>query len=227
MASNTLREVFSGCGFTSLDLSNWDVSGIANMQNAFGGSDLITLNVSNWDVSNVTNMQGMFKLCTDLTSLDLSNWDVSSVNTMREMFYRNYDLTSIGDVSSWDVGLVTDMFSLFDGDNDLVGLDLSNWDTSSVLNMQRMLKDVDNFDNSLANWDINQVTNFTDFMNSATGLSTANYDATLISWSGQTPNTGESINFGGSQYTLGGTAETARNTLINTYSWTITDGGGI
>ena len=34
-------------------------------------------------------------------------------------------------------------------------------------------------------------------------------------------------NFGGSQYTLGGAAESARNTLINTYGWTITDGGGI
>ena len=56
-------------------------------------------------------------------------------------------------------------------------------------------------------------------------MSTANYDATLISWAAQTPQSNININFGGSQYSYEAVA--ARNTLINTYNWTITDGGGI
>ena len=58
-------------------------------------------------------------------------------------------------------------------------------------------------------------------------MSTANYDATLISWAAQTLQNNVTFDFGSAQYTLGGAAEAARNTLINTYGWTITDGGGI
>jgi len=58
-------------------------------------------------------------------------------------------------------------------------------------------------------------------------LSTVNYDALLIGWEAQAPTTGHSISFGYSKYTLGSTAEAARTSLISTYGWTITDGGGI
>jgi len=65
-------------------------------------------------------------------------------------------------------------------------------------------------------------------------LSTTNYDAILIYWEnelqtafpngvGYTPTI--SITFGGSQYTGGGTAATARASLINNFNWTIIDGG--
>jgi hypothetical protein len=57
-------------------------------------------------------------------------------------------------------------------------------------------------------------------------FSRANYDKLLISWGNQGFVYPEIISFGDAQYTLGGAAEAARNTLINTYGWTITDGGG-
>jgi len=68
-------------------------------------------------------------------------------------------------------------------------------------------------------------------MQNATGLSSTNYDALLVAWSNaadaSTIFSPLSPNMGGSQYTLGGAAETARDNLINNYSWNITDGGGI
>ena len=71
----------------NLDVSNWDVSGVTNMQNVFRGcSQLQTINVSNWDVSSVTTMHSMFRFCTQLQTLDVSNWDVSGVTTMHNMF---------------------------------------------------------------------------------------------------------------------------------------------
>jgi len=39
------------------------------------------------------------------------------------------------------------------------------------------------------------------------------------------PQSNMSVHFGNSQYTAGGAAEAARTSLINTYGWTITDGG--
>jgi len=73
-------------------------------------------------------------------------------------------------------------------------------------------------------WDIDQVTNFTNFAVGVT-IPTATYDATLIAWEAQAPTSGLSISFGNSKYTAGGAAEAARTSLQVTYGWTIVDGG--
>jgi len=81
------------------------------------------------------------------------------------------------------------------------------------------------FNQDISSWDINQVSIFNNFMRDATGLSTTNYDALLVAWEAQDPLSNISINFGGSQYTSGSAAATARQALIDDYNWTITDGG--
>jgi len=53
----------------------------------------------------------------------------------------------------------------------------------------------------------------------------ATLQAAFPSGAGYTPTI--SINFGGSQYTTGGAGETARTSLISTFGWTISDGGGV
>jgi len=107
---------------------------------------------------------------------------------------------------------------------------LNTWNTSSSTSMYAMFQSATAFDQDLSSWNItglNSVSDLTNFLLNGT-FSTANYDALLIGWSAQTPLfNGLTPNFGNSQYTLGGAAESARNTLINTYGWTITDGGGI
>jgi hypothetical protein len=87
-----------------------------------------------------------------------------------------------------------------------------------------MLTDKQKTNVSLANWTPVSMTAANSFMLNNSAMSTANYDATLISWAAQSLQSNVNINFGNAQYTLGGAAEAARNTLINTYSWTITDG---
>jgi hypothetical protein len=54
-------------------------------------------------------------------------------------------------------------------------------------------------------------------------LSVTNYDALLIGWSAQSLQSGVSFHAGNSQYSAA--AQTARDTLINGFGWTITDGG--
>ena len=55
------------------------------------------------------------------------------------------------------------------------------------------------------------------------GLSTANYDDTLIGWGAQNVQNGVNIHFGNSTYSAG-SAASARATLVSK-GWTITDGG--
>ena len=69
------------------------------------------------------------------------------------------------------------------------------------------------------------ITNASNFMNAANGLSTANYDRTLSGWSSQSVNNGVSIHFGNSQYSTA-TGAAYRATLVSK-GWTITDGGAV
>ena len=106
----------------------------------------------------------------------------------------------------------------------------------TVTNLLRTLYNNDAFDTSLAGLDITSLSNAVAFMQAATGLSTANYDATLVDWESQLQTAYPSgagypysinINFGGSQFTSGGAGQTAKNSLVSNFGWTITDGGGI
>jgi len=71
---------------------------------------------------------------------------------------------------------------------------------------------------------LNTVTSLTFFATNVT-LPTSRYDALLIAWEAQDPFDSMAPNFGGSKYTGGGAAATARSTLTTRDNWTITDGG--
>lgn len=104
---------------------------------------------------------------------------------------------------------------------------VNNWDVSGVTNFFAFLYLANSFTGALDNWDIGSVTTIGFFANGAT-ITTVNYDALLVSWEGQNPNSGfTNVNFGNSQYSLGSAAATARASLVSTYGWTIIDGGGI
>ena len=128
-------------------------------------------------------------------------------------------------VGKFDVSGVTNLIFAFYQANDF-NEDLSNWDVSSVTNFGYCFERCYNLDQSFASWDMTSATNVSRMFKSAT-LSTANYDATLIGWASQSLNSNLSVDFGNARYTAGGAAEAARNTLINTYGWTIVDGGSV
>jgi hypothetical protein len=104
---------------------------------------------------------------------------------------------------------------------------LNNWNVNKVTTFNSMFYNADSFDQNLASWNlagINISTGLTGFMQLATGLSTANYDALLIGWNTNKTSyrTDLKPNFGGSKYSSAGAS--ARAALI-AYGWTITDGG--
>lgn len=98
-----------------------------------------------------------------------------------------------------------------------------NWDTSSVTGFSSFFAFSFNWNEDISKWDITNVTSFFQFAVS-TSMSQANYDALLISWSQQAVQSNVPLGTS-AKYTAGGAAEAARNVLVNTYNWTITDGG--
>ena len=194
VSSTSFSEMFRDCTNFNGAIGSWDITTVTSLASAFRDAVSFNKSINNWNTSNVTTLSNTFRGCTSFDQ-DLNSWDTSNVENMLETFIDCIQ---------------------FNGN-------IFSWDTTNVENMSSMLNNCDLFDQSLAAWNIGNVSNFTNFMQNATGLSTSNYDATLIAWALQPLNTGLSINFGGSQFTE--SAYASRFSLINDDSWTIVDGG--
>ena len=99
--------------------------------------------------------------------------------------------------------------------------DISGWDMSSATDLDAMFYSAESFDQDLGDWNIASVTEIYDMLSNS-GLSPANYDATLMKWSNQ-PNlkTSRAFTAANVQYC----DEAGRQKLIDDFGWQITDGG--
>ena len=100
------------------------------------------------------------------------------------------------DIGSWDVSSVTNMSFMFYGGATLFNQDIGSWDVSSVTDMSNMFN--------------------------ASGISTDNYDNILNGWSQQVLQSDVQFGAAGINYCNGADA---RQSIIDTYGWTITDAG--
>ena len=210
---------FYGC--TNLDASATDAPTVSStsFSQMFQECRNFDGSIGNWDVSLINQFNNCFVNCFTFNQ-PLDSWDVSSGTLFYYMFYncKNYDQN----LNSWNTSNAERMDFMFYFCEQFNG-DIYSWDTSTVENMSYMLFNCDLFDQSLAAWEIDSVTNFSNFMQNATGLSTSNYDATLIAWAAGVVDNDISINFGGSQFTE--SAYASRFSLIEDDGWTIVDGG--
>ena len=179
------------------------ISGVVNAFQFGGAGDKDKLNVvSNCGQLNL-NTGAAFNGCSNMT------WTATDAPT----------------ISTTSLGGTFRGCTAFDGN-------INNWDVSGVTSLFAFLYLANSFTGALDNWDIGSVTNFSYFgagITVGTGIrmTTANYDALLVSWEGQAPNSGLTASFGESKYSLGSAADTAQASLRSTYGWTLTDGGGI
>lgn len=227
---SSIANMFYGCSnltsITSIvtpDLSNVTVAASF----ARNCTSLTTLDVSNWNTTNITNIVYFVAGCSSLTTLDVSNWNTSNVTTFFSFVRSCTNLTAL-DVSNWNTSKVESFGSFAISCGSLTTLDVSNWNTSNVTNFEGFARLCPNLTDiiGIENFDISSVTVFGLWLQGTT-LPTSRYDQLLIKYEAQAPNTGLSFNAGNSTYTAGGAAEAARYNLINTYGWTITDGGFI
>ncbi|MGY3793473.1 BspA family leucine-rich repeat surface protein [Aquimarina sp. 433] len=206
-------------------LGNWNVSTIENMIDMFRNSGM-NVNIGLWNVGNVIDFTGMFTGNTAFNQ-NIDGWNIGEFVTgtinMRAMFDSASSFNS--PLNTWDISRVINMSSMF-GFATAFNQPLDNWDTSSVENMGGMFFGASDFDQNVGDWNLSSVTAMGAMFQLA-GLSTTNYDATLIGWAtqdaGETIPSNISISFEGSQYCIG---EAAKNTLTSVpYNWSIIDDG--
>ncbi|MDN3673462.1 BspA family leucine-rich repeat surface protein [Flavobacterium branchiarum] len=201
----------SNLNVTATDRPN--LSQVTDMSSMFAASSFNSP-VNNWDVSNVTNIASLFNAAFAFNQ-SLNNWNVSKVTDMHALF--SYALAFNQDISSWDVSKVTSMYGMFFGAG-AFNQNISNWNVSQVTNMGLMFNEAISFNQNLGNWNVSAVS-FMNVMLDDAALSTANYDKTLAGWATQTLKTNVSLGALGLHYC---NSETARQSIINNYGWSIT-----
>ncbi len=221
--------MFSYANVFNQNIGNWDVSNVLDMSWMFYNSLSFNQNIGSWNVSNVTNMRGMFASDSPSSfNQDIGNWNVENVTDMGFMF--SGASTFNQDIGNWNVGNVTSMGYMFYGAS-AFNQDIGNWNVGSVTKMFSMFIEATAFNQNIGNWDVGNVTAMQGMFLS-TSLSIANYDAILIGWATDSSGVaGDGIDdipnnvpfgAGTNQYC---TADIKRQELIDTYGWTITDGG--
>ena len=142
---STFRSVFQGCTL----LEKIDFTGIST--------------------SNITSMQDAFNSCSSLTSLDLTNFDVSTLATNKnstgglwQTFVGCSSLETLN-ITGWKItNKVTNLYGTFDKCSKLKKLDLSNWDTTGVTDLNYTFKGMTNIEEiDLRRADFSNVTSTT------------------------------------------------------------------
>ena len=148
--------MFKSCSeLEYLDLSNFDTSNVRDMKFMFYGCNKLKQikGLNNFNTNNVKNMYSMFKKCKSLESIDLSIFKLLNVFNMAKMFSNCSNLKTINGINKLITENVMLMNSMFEACLKLQYLDLSNFDTSKVIDMKAMfsgcnkLKKIEGLDN--------------------------------------------------------------------------------
>ena len=186
--------------------------------------------INQWGTGHWTSMEYAFSSCSYLNSRPgvnngggaVPDWatdapDLSHVRFMTGMF-SNANLFN-QDISNWDVSNVRNMKAMFSGAESF-NQDISRWNVSNVRDMTYMFFRAKSFNQNLGDWDVSNVDNMTN-MFTYSGMTTENYDNTLIGWS--TLSLQNNIRLDSpANYCL---SESQRQYIIDTFHWKINDAG--
>lgn len=145
---------------TSVDLSNFDLTGksISGMFN--GCSNITSIKFNNTKIMKPTEISLMFNGCQSLTSLDLSSFDTSDISKINFLFTKCSSLVSLN-LSSFDTSNIINAAALFENCSSLVSLDLSNFNTSNLVSANSLFEGCTSLETlDLSNFDMSKATSY-------------------------------------------------------------------
>ncbi len=195
-----------------------DLSSVTDTSYMFHEAQSFNGDMNSWDVSNVTKMRGVFKDATRFNQ-PLNNWDTSNVVDMTYLF--DGAIAFNQPLESWNVSHVKYMSDLFDGAI-AFNQPLESWDTSSVTDTDGMFYRASSFNQDISQWDVSSVDDMENMLLDS-NLSTQNYSKLLEHWSLLNLQNGVTLDVGDTKYSSD--VAKKRQYIIDTFEWTILDGG--
>ncbi len=119
-------------GATNLEVSASDIPNLTKVKNisyAFAYTSIESIpGLSEWEMTGIENLEGMFRNATKFNQ-DIKDWDVSSVKNMSYLFSGASKFN--GNIGLWDVSQVETMTDILANAKDFA-YSLENWDLSSL-----------------------------------------------------------------------------------------------
>lgn len=170
---NDMYGMFMGTSLYELDLSSFDTSNVVTTAYMFANSwSLEELNLNNINTQSVLDMSFMFYGLVSLEELDVSSFNTSNVKRMNGMFagdseFEEFTSYSLIGLDSFDTTSLESMYGMF-AYNGLNRLDLSNFETPNLENMQFAFANMPNLECILlTNFDYSNVKYMASFLYNA------------------------------------------------------------
>jgi len=215
-----LQRAFEQSQISSSGIGAWNVSNVTNFNELFSSAVNFNEDISGWNTANVTDMRGVF-LSAIAFNQDISGWNTSSVTTTSAMFLSAIAFNQ--DITGWNTTSVTDMSRMFNNAQ-AFNQNISGWNTAQVTDMSQMFFEAAAFNHDIGTLNITKIGvgggNELFSMLSVSGMSNANYAATLNGWVAQPVRAG--LFFGAT----GKIADTCARVFLadSPRNWNIVDG---
>ena len=219
--SNEATITFASSGIYVLEVIPKDTNGFNRIAFDNGGDKDKMLDIKQWGTIVWSSFDSAFNRCENMlvTATDVPNFiEVTITNRMFRFCYN-----ANPDVSNWDMSNVNNMERMFQQAESATP-NVSQWNTSSLVNMDDMFENAEIANPNCRDWDVSNVTQASQAFNLC-NISTENLTAIYENWSQQTLQNNVTFGAGNARFFESGQA--SKDILVNTYNWTITDGGQI
>ena len=139
---------------------------IEGWRQANTGDKLKLLDVVNWGTLVIRSDQAFFG-CSNLavSAVDAPTLSTTSLNSM----FRSCSSLTTPNFTNWDVSSVTNMQAMFQSSANFNG-DIGSWNVSNVTNMSGIFSGASSFNQDISSWDVSSVTNMTTMFSGASSF---------------------------------------------------------
>ena len=144
-------------------LSDIDVSELNDLSSIFDELKIEVVDISGWDTSNVTTMAYTFAECEDIKKIiGIENLDVSKLQSANAMFYGCQNLVEL-DLTNWNpMSLQRAPYMFYNCSNLKIIKNIENWQLPNIKSVRQMFYKCAKLDVDLSNWDLTNIKD--DFM---------------------------------------------------------------